>query len=159
MKKKDNRKRVLRFCEFCKKEFYPFEHNVKRGWGKFCGYACRQHSYKGKLHRSEEFKKKMSESRKKENNPNWKGNDAKIQTGRLRARRWFGKAPCEICGKEKTDIHHIDGNTFNNNISNLKHLCRKHHQEIDGRLEKRTNQLIEINKSKKINKLFPSVLK
>lgn len=42
---------------------------------------------------------------------------------------------CEMCDKPAYDIHHKDKNRLNNNRSNVMFLCRKHHMEIDGRLE------------------------
>jgi hypothetical protein len=41
-----------------------------------------------------------------------------------------GGSGCEICGVEKAfvfDVHHIDKNPDNNNISNLQLLCRSCH--------------------------------
>jgi hypothetical protein len=47
------------------------------------------------------------------------------------------KMQCSICGIiENLDIHHCDGNHFNNIQSNLKVLCRQHHMEEDTRLFK-----------------------
>lgn len=39
---------------------------------------------------------------------------------------------CAVCGETKgqIDIHHIDGNHNNNELSNLMVLCPKHHREI-----------------------------
>lgn len=77
-----------------------------------------------------------------ENNPNWKGDAAASSTGNDRARRWYPKTlPCEICGKA-AERHHKDGNSKNNKYLNIEFLCRKHHMEADGRLEK----LIKLSK-------------
>ncbi len=80
----------------------------------------------------EKFKK-----RRQENNPTWKGNLAKIDAGRARAKRWYKDKPCEKCGSNKNIVrHHIDRNTLNNNINNLMFLCncchRKLHNNEDG---------------------------
>mgnify|MGYP001594170758 CR=1 FL=1 len=72
------------------------------------------------------------EKRKKSGNPHWKGN--KVKTGYDRANRWFKKLPCNLCGNKKSEIHHIDNNSINNNLSNIVFLCRRHHMMIDGRL-------------------------
>jgi hypothetical protein len=57
------------------------------------------------------------------------------KAGRQRAQKWFKSKPCDVCGKEKTDRHHIDGNPKNNEESNIRFLCRRHHQELDGRMK------------------------
>ena len=63
------------------------------------------------------------------------GNIAKNEVvGRQRAERWFELKPCEICGNTKSERHHKDGNAKNNDISNIMFICRKHQQEIDGRM-------------------------
>ena len=40
------------------------------------------------------------------------------------------------CGKPAIERHHIDGNPFNNDASNIKFLCRRCHMKEDGRLSK-----------------------
>ncbi len=55
-------------------------------------------------------------------------------SSRQRARYDYGQLPCEVCGNN-SEIHHVDGNPFNNDEENIQHLCRKHHMEVDGRLE------------------------
>jgi len=42
--------------------------------------------------------------------------------------------PCTICGDPKSERHHKDGNTLNNDPGNIQIVCRKCHAEIDGRL-------------------------
>lgn len=46
-----------------------------------------------------------------------------------------GNHQCEIaeCGR-KAERHHKDGNTRNNDRSNIAFLCNKHHKEADGRM-------------------------
>ena len=70
-------------------------------------------------------------------NPMWKGNNASPDSARQRAYSKF-KAPK---GKE---IHHIDGNPYNNEPDNILFLTRKEHMIKDGRLEK----LIKNNKER-----------
>lgn len=71
-----------------------------------------------------------------EKNPNWKGENACSQSGRLRAENWFpNPKPCEICNSQKSERHHKDGNTLNNDPGNIQWLCRKHHMVEDGRME------------------------
>lgn len=95
----------------------------------------------GKKH-SELSKEKISKHASKrigELNPNWKGNNISKKGGSIRARRMYKLKPCEICNSKKSERHHIDGNTINNNITNIKFLCRKHHMETDGRLKRLHN--------------------
>jgi hypothetical protein len=46
-----------------------------------------------------------------------------------------GAVPCVNCGEEKTDRHHLDGNTANNDPENVITLCRRCHMLVDGRLD------------------------
>lgn len=69
-----------------------------------------------------------------ENHPCWKGNSARSETKRARAQRAYALESCEKCGEPATDRHHIDGDTGNNERTNIMLLCRRCHMEIDGRL-------------------------
>lgn len=85
---------------------------------------------------SQECYDKWIHARWQEANPNWKGGEITRSTGNDRARRWFPETlPCEVCGK-RGERHHKDSNPINNDPSNIVFLCRKHHMEADGRLEK-----------------------
>lgn len=61
-------------------------------------------------------------------NPNWKGDSATPASGRGRAER-------NILSPSGFDRHHIDGNTLNNDPSNISITKRKEHQIRDGRYE------------------------
>jgi hypothetical protein len=54
---------------------------------------------------------------------------------RARAQRRYNiaGATCENCGVPATDRHHIDGDTGNNDRSNIAILCRRCHMAADGR--------------------------
>lgn len=65
-----------------------------------------------------------------ENNPNWKGDDALPESGRVRAERRFKLGPCKICGGKAENRHHRDRNPLNNLPSNILILCDKCHCEI-----------------------------
>jgi hypothetical protein len=72
----------------------------------------------------------------KDRNPNWRGDKASINAGRMRARRWYKDiGMCSKCLKRKAERHHKDGNTINNNPSNIEFLCRSCHMKEDGRLK------------------------
>ena len=70
-----------------------------------------------------------------ERHPFWKGDNARPNTKRGRARLRYALAACELCGAKATDRHHRDDDTGNNAASNVMKLCRRCHMEIDGRLE------------------------
>ena len=38
--------------------------------------------------------------------------------------------PCELCGFEHADVHHIDGDHNNNDLNNLISLCPNHHRLV-----------------------------
>lgn len=68
-------------------------------------------------------------------NPNWKGDSIIAKSGDVRALRAFPESmPCERCGADKSERHHKDHNTRNNDASNIARLCRRCHMLIDGRL-------------------------
>jgi hypothetical protein len=67
----------------------------------------------------------------------YKGDDATYGGKKIRARRELkGKVPieCEIedCS-DKPEIHHIDGDNGNNDLSNIRFLCKRHHAQLHGR--------------------------
>ena len=80
--------------------------------------------------KTEEHKKKIGDANRGSKNGMWKGDEAKPDAGNLRARTLMGK-------QEGKEIHHIDGNTLNNDPENLEFLTRKEHMEKDGRLASR----------------------
>jgi hypothetical protein len=66
-----------------------------------------------------------------------KPNSIVPETGAYRARALYPDlGNCSLCSSPAFDRHHIDGNKFNNNKSNIMFLCRVHHMEVDGRLNK-----------------------
>lgn len=58
--------------------------------------------------------------------------------GHIEARRLYPLSTCEWDGCERpaVDRHHRDGDSTNNSPENIARLCRKHHMEADGRLER-----------------------
>lgn len=68
-------------------------------------------------------------------NPQWKGDAAHRNTKRERTQKLFRLRPCEHCGVQATDRHHIDDDTGNNHPNNIMILCRRCHMIEDGRLE------------------------
>jgi len=61
------------------------------------------------------------------------------------------KYSCFICGKKKNlEIHHIDGDTHNNDLNNLVCLCLKHHHEADKKMKIKYNKKRDVVLTKKI---------
>jgi hypothetical protein len=65
----------------------------------------------------------------------WAGDDASVKAGRARALRAYPDiGPCEKCNAAKSERHHVDGNTLNNEPGNIMVLCRRCHMEAHGRI-------------------------
>ena len=66
----------------------------------------------------------------------WSGDAVSEKAGRKRALKAFREiGPCVECGAVRSERHHIDGNTSNNDATNIKVLCRRCHMIEDGRME------------------------
>lgn len=124
------RKRPDTYCEQCGNLIIQ---RVRPDRAKhfFCGKTCYG---KWKSSHRDEWTVNLPKQGIGENNSNWKGDGVSEDSGRNRAQRWFQLKPCEICGSEKSERHHRDGNTSNNTLENIQFLCRKHHMEVDGRM-------------------------
>ena len=67
------------------------------------------------------------------------------KTGRSRAERMYPEClPCVVCGSQRSERHHDDGNTLNNEPGNIKWLCRKCHMKRDGRLVAARDSMLAI---------------
>jgi len=77
----------------------------------------------------------LSETKMSSKNPNWKGDNVCYQNGTHRARKIYNLGPCEICISPANERHHKDGNSLNNDPSNIMILCKKCHMVLDGRIE------------------------
>lgn len=75
-------------------------------------------------------KEKLRNSHLGPKNGMWKGDQATETSARARARSWFGQVP-------GLEIHHKDGNPFNNDPDNLVYYSRRYHMKTDGRLDSR----------------------
>lgn len=101
-----------RYCAFCGKpmERKRYSNGELMSWvhynkQKYCGKECMSAAFK------EKPKKGTS----------W-------MTVHYHARNLLPTGSCEICGSDRNvDVHHIDGNPRNNDLSNLQRLCRSCH--------------------------------
>lgn len=66
----------------------------------------------------------------------WKGEDITKDESRWRARRMIPPGPCAMCEKKGRDVHHKDGDPYNNDPSNLIRLCSKHHRREHVRMDR-----------------------
>src|SRR3990167_1452470 len=65
----------------------------------------------------------------------WIGDAVSERGGRSRALRLYPRVGvCTSCGAARAERHHIDGNTANNEPSNIAIICRRCHMQHDGRL-------------------------
>lgn len=130
---------IDRNCIVCGSFFQVKPHEVKRGKGKSCSYACsailataKRRSYKSEL------------------NPNWKGEKcskkalygrkygldhplkrkAHIMVKTALRNGFLKKYPCVVCGIQKTEAHHDD---YNKPLD-VRWLCSKHHKEVHKKL-------------------------
>lgn len=76
-------------------------------------------------------------------NARWLGDKARPQSGRKRATKRFSPVSCGKCGGTKRlQRHHVDGNTLNNEETNIHFLCQRCHMIEDGRLEAGTKRCL-----------------
>lgn len=78
----------------------------------------------------------------------WKGEKAKDKTKRKRTQRRYTLGPCERCGKEGRDRHHVDADLNNNRPDNILILCRRCHMEVDGRMKDGKNVALQAHLDK-----------
>ena len=143
------RKRVEKICLQCGEKFETVPSELKRGHGKFCSRSCSR-TYRN-LHNNptnqESIRKKISQNHADVsglNNPMY-GRRGKLAPGYIDGRNSFagetyrkvllahGVLPkCKLCNSSfgRIEVHHIDGNRENNDLSNLVFLCQKCHLEI-----------------------------
>jgi hypothetical protein len=125
---------VIKLCECgCGRPTAIADSSCKRR-GRVRGYGMRfikGHGFKGR-HHTEKAKASIKSGM---SGVGWKGDNICKAQGNCRAIKLYpilGK--CELCECDATDRHHKDGNTLNNEPSNVQRLCRKHHIFLDGRL-------------------------
>ena len=105
---------IKRTCPICKKKFLADQNQVKRGYYKFCGNKCRYEFQRGA------------------NSPVFKGGYVRPDGYREVShdgRRWLEHdlnyfLYTGIKPNKQMQIHHIDRNKLNNDISNLELIQR-----------------------------------
>jgi len=82
-----------------------------------------------------DIKEKISQTKIGERNPMWKGGiTPRPNYRKVLERRGQLLRICQRCGSEsKIEIHHIDGKPKNNNLANIKFLCRSCQLKVHGR--------------------------
>lgn len=117
MKIRSNRKPdKIKYCEFCgnlmkrkRSKSGVLESNLHFGRRKFCDRECMKKAFTLRVDTA------STESNSRKN-------------ARLRMEYFIGHSECQKCGSERNlDVHHIDENPFNNELENLKLLCRSCH--------------------------------
>jgi ribonucleoside-diphosphate reductase alpha chain len=93
-----------------------------------------------------------------ENNHMWKGNEANKTTARQRLYSLYPEIKeikiCEICNDKinRIEVHHKDGNVYNNERENLEILCSKCHQKEHAR--RRALGIFELTKEVFFDKII-----
>lgn len=60
--------------------------------------------------------------------------------------RYHGREPiCRICDTFPADVHHKDGDEFNNAKKNLDELCRSHHTALENKLHPKRKKVRRIS--------------
>jgi 5-methylcytosine-specific restriction endonuclease McrA len=123
-------------CLQCGSEFERYL-RPSRVAPQFCSQHCRLVTF-GRGPKTPDHLRKIGEAKARERHHLWKGDDVSERSGRSRAQRWFAeKKPCQKCGSTKRpERHHVDGNTANNEPSNIMFLCRRCHMTEDGRINR-----------------------
>ena len=139
---------IIVVCEQCGKEFRTHNSEIRRGGGRFCSRGCstRHRNLTDNVSWREEVRAKISQNHADfsgERNPMY-GKKGKDAPGYIDGRSKF-KGPthrkmvqaagvpmkCVLCGStEKVEVHHKDGNHFNNEKENLVVLCHSCHRNI-----------------------------
>lgn len=118
-------------CEHCGVEFFGLVRGRRR---RFCMKTCARAHIRPELHVG-----RGPDARQ------WKGDAVSVKGGRTRALRAYRDiGPCSKCGAEKSERHHVDGDTSNNDPTNIAILCRRCHMDADGRLAAVAKQMLAI---------------
>jgi uncharacterized protein YlaI len=126
-------KQSQRTCRYCGVTFFAYSKPSRLRL--YCSTYCGGQRSTGTTQSQSHISKRI---RIGDQHHHWKGDSATDKSGRTRALRKFS-APdkCGRCLKiGRVDRHHVDGNTLNNEPSNIEFLCRKCHMTVDGRINR-----------------------
>lgn len=123
---------------------YLRKYNLQKAIGQ--GMIGRSPPNKGTRYRTgyrhkEETKSLLSQLKKGDRNPQWRGLKASPQAGRQRAQKLFPTAPCESCGVAEGHRHHKNRNTLDNSRNNISFLCNPCHGKLHAMEDGPTNLL------------------
>lgn len=94
---------------------------------------CAELVEKGGDPRCPKHRRQHRRRRKAEGSTGARGSTRQWRELRVKVLRRDGYA-CTYCGSsEDLEIHHMDGDSSNNNLYNLVSVCRRHHQELSER--------------------------
>lgn len=140
------RQQTKKKCKHCKKTFFVYNSRIKLNCGKYCskdcyhkaihtGFImclnCRQKTkdFRGKRHR-----KFCSVTCANAYNLKQRPKDFNFKHGRSKARQLSSATKNKKCYFHNTnkniELHHIDGNPYNNEEKNWVFLCRQCHMRI-----------------------------
>jgi hypothetical protein len=121
------------------------EDSIKRVKGKFAKGHKGWWSTHKMPPRSNESKKRYSDSKKKESNPQWKGDKVKYQGLHKWLRLNYGTPKkCDICGTEEDRMYHWANKSklYLRDINDWLRLCVPCHAKFDGKTG-RKNKSVE----------------
>ena len=132
---KENKRHQKIKCPYCNSGFNYFKIREKIWQCRGCGEKFKFDRKKLGHPHTEETKKKISDKKLNELNPNWKGDDV----GLINLHRWVERRKekpqfCENCGKKAPyDLANISGE-YKRDVDDFKWLCRSCHMKEDGRI-------------------------
>ena len=125
-----NRSKYVGLCENCVVSVF-YDCSLKGSKEEF----EKRSKVRKKYRNNPKVKKYYSEINSGEDNPMWRGDFANENTARGRNKNIYlwnrENNICERCGEDKKriEVHHKDGNPYNNEISNLEVLCIQCHND------------------------------
>lgn len=122
-------------CSECLRTILTNKTNIKKNKSGLCRLCWNKRKKIEGI--TEDHRRKIAIAKLGERNPNWKGNNVSVTGGNQRARSLFRNiGTCEKCGCSTSERHHKDGNSRNNDPSNILVVCRRCHMKDDGRMDK-----------------------
>lgn len=129
-------KKPKKYCLYCGKELNLENRDYR---SKFCNSSCAAKYNNSQRTLSLETKNKISDSLRQHNNEITKNSKGKRKTFRDRLfESGLKEYKCECCGISEwqgkpitLQVHHINGNHFDNSLENIQILCPNCHSQTD----------------------------